>query len=74
MAVDWPSTLRDLRAREAAIRSYRAGAAVLRLTAASIESACDDRPCVEAAEFRRIARHAEAAAWLEEHNPREVAP
>lgn len=69
VTVDWPSSLRDMWARDAAIRSYREGAAELRLTAEMLEAACTDRPCVEASAFRRLAGHAEAAAWLEEHNP-----
>lgn len=69
VAVDWDTTLRELRARESAIRRYRAGAAFLRATASSIEAGCDERPCAEASLYRRLAARAAAAAWLEEHNP-----
>lgn len=61
--------LRDLKARDAAIATYRAGAAAIRAVARDVEAGCDDRPCAEAGDLRRLAAHADAAAWLEEHNP-----
>lgn len=63
---------RDREARAAAIEQYRLGAAFLRTTAESIEAGCSDRPCPDAARYRRMAARADAAAWLEQHDP--IAP
>jgi hypothetical protein len=63
------TALRDMGARDAAIRRYREGAAFLRSSAQAIEAGCTDRPCADASLYRRLARVADTAAWLEAHDP-----